>query len=318
MLEAPYRRLMRLYAEKGESQSALAVFEELEQELWEARGEKPSVATQELAQEIERLLAVQPTTATGTTPVRRTVRQKLTASLPTGTVTLLAIRAPDADADLQQLDGLRDEFRRHGGVEIALAPNTGSYLVAFSLACDAPACAAACQLRATRARPCMAVHTTEVALEPDGTYSPSTIEPSLHLLATANPSQILYSETAACVIRHGLNGGLRLRDLGTYRFRDACSAERIFQLDYPGGPEALCTPRCRVRAQEPSAVPANALLRPAGGGEAARDPACRRRATRDARWAAGMWKDKVGDRGGRSEARGLRGTCLVRAACRSA
>ncbi len=238
--EELYRRLMRLYATMGRSRAALETYAELEAVLAAESGAKPSASTQELALEVERLAAVEPVIATAPSRViRRPAGRQAAASLPTGAATFLAVRVPEGAAGSQGLDVLRDECRRHGGVEVEGAGGGPTRVIAFARAGDALNCAAACQLAAGIGPTAMAVDTTEVARDPDGTYPRASLEPLLRLLAAANAAQILYSETAAVLVRRGLNGGLRLRELGTYRLRGADISERLFQLDYPGGPDAL-------------------------------------------------------------------------------
>lgn len=230
---------MRLHAEKDEHRAALAIYAELDEALRAERGARPSAATQDLARELERLAIRRPGTTAALHVTRRPVRRSPAAPPPSGTVTFVAVRAEDAPADVRpELTALNEGPRRHGGVNIDLAGGS-SYLAAFAHASDALDWAAACQIRAAPPRAAMAVHTTEVAPIADGTYPRSTTEHVLLLLAAAHPTQILYSETAASVIRYGLNGGLRLRDLGSYRLAGTDTSERLFQLDYPGGPDAL-------------------------------------------------------------------------------
>lgn len=244
--EEPYRELIRTYAARGERGAALETYRVLEQVFKEELGEKPSDVTRRLAREVERL-ADTPTLATEPSTLRRPIQRRREAKLPTGTVTFLVMRIGGAiSVTLGDDRSLRGEFRRHGGVEIELDPP--EFTVAFPRADDALSCAAVCQLAGakwsathdpTPARPAMAVHTAETTLGPDGAYAGVPLDRARRLLGAAHPAQILCSEATAGLVRYDLNGGLRLRDLGVYRFWGTSASERVFQLDYPGGPDAF-------------------------------------------------------------------------------
>lgn len=248
--EEPYRELMRRLMERGEHGAALKAYHELEHVFADELGERPSGTTRQLAREVERLAGEQPgsarVVATATQP---TIRRRRPTKLPSGVVTVLLVRA-DRDvggAGEPYTDrSLYEEFRRHGGVEIE--PQRSAIVAAFGHAGDALNCAAVCQLQATRSnatdseptvRLTMAIHTAELAVGPDGAYPPGSFQRAERLLDAAHPTQILCSEASAGLLRYGLNGGLRLRDLGVYRLRGASASERVFQLEYTGSADTL-------------------------------------------------------------------------------
>ena len=234
--EEPYRELMRRLMERGEHGAALKAFHELEQVFADELGERPSAATLGLAREAERLSAERPGAARVTVlPAEPAIRRRRRVKLPSGTVTVLLIRA-DRDAggagERYEDRSLHEEFRRHGGVEIEA--ERSALAAAFGHAGDALTCAAACQHRAvgpTAATPdpplrlTMAIHTAELAVGPDGAYPPGSFQRAERLLGAAHPAQILCSEASAGLLRYDLNGGLRLHDLGVYRLRGASASE---------------------------------------------------------------------------------------------
>jgi predicted ATPase len=161
-------------------------------------------------------------------------------------VTLLGIHERGCDNSFKSGVVLREEISRHGG--IAVESFGEEMIVAFSTAGDALSCAAASQSRilntsqeVAKAPPgiAMALHTAELTLANGGCYPDGALGRARRLLNATHPAQILCSESTAGLLRYDLNGGLRLRDLGVYRLRGASGSERLFQLDYPGGPVTL-------------------------------------------------------------------------------
>lgn len=240
--EEPYRELIRRLLERGEYGGALKTYHELQHVLEEELGERPSAAAVKLAREAERRAREQPgpalsPIATEPRPSRRPHRAKL----PSGVVTILLLRAEGEGVGTASGSHriLREEFRRHGGMEI---PGGHSGLaVAFDHAGDALNCAASFQLRWLRQRAInsaqsppftIAIHTADLTLGPTGGYPGGSLQRVERLLSAAQSGQILCSEASAGLVRYGLNGGLRLRDLGVYLLRGAIASERIFQLDY--------------------------------------------------------------------------------------
>jgi predicted ATPase/DNA-binding SARP family transcriptional activator len=241
--EEPRRELMRLLAERGEPGAAFEVYHELMRVLDEELGEEPSPTTKELARRIERLASERPPASSATSlAAPRPIRRRHQRKLPTGTVTLLLIDVGRV-ASAEPFDDrpLREELKRHGGIDLGRSPELAT---AFSHAGDALAAAAVCHLRAFEASganpglpagPAMAIHTAELTVDAEGKYPDGTVSRALRLLGAAHPTQILCSEATAGLLRYDLNGGLSLRDLGVYRLRGAGASERVFQLDYLKG-----------------------------------------------------------------------------------
>jgi len=262
--EEPYRELMRLYASAGEPATALKQYQELERVFREELGESPSRATRELARQLESLPAG--TGSIAREPVRARPRSPSPAALPTGTVTLLAVdfgfpgkrgkrgehgehgeRGSEPLALLHRAfrESLRRELRQHGGAEVG--DHAHSVLVAFARTGDAVACAAASprallhlasQSEGAVPRARVAVHTGDVEVH-GGQYRGPVPDRLGQLLGAAHPGQILCSESTASLLRHELNGGLSLRDLGMYRLHGASASERVFQLAMPEAQEAF-------------------------------------------------------------------------------
>ncbi len=245
--EELYRQLMCLYSALGDPHLALDLYAELEAGLRQGRRQTPAAATQELAQELKHSVVARPmATAARRRIIDRRALRGAPATLPTGTVTFIAILAASgSEPELRDL-GFDEEMRRHGGVMVEPESNNAAlHVMAFSHAGDALNCVAACQLRAARSpsrdasRPAMAVHTCQADVGTDGRYPRGTLEHVLSLLAVSHPGQILYTETAAALVRHGLSGGFGMRKLGRYRLPGGAAPEPLCQIDYPGGPESF-------------------------------------------------------------------------------
>src|SRR5689334_553565 len=166
--------------------------------------------------------------------------------LPTGTVTLLLADVegstrlwetqPDQmkpaiallDEQLQDLTGV------HRGVRPVEQGEGDSFVLAFSRASDAIACAVDLQrapLAPLRLR--IGVHTGEIELRDEGNYIGPTINRTARLRDLAHGGQtVISSATEAMVIDH-LPADAWLNDLGTHLLRDLPRPERVIQLCHP-------------------------------------------------------------------------------------
>ena len=96
------------------------------------------------------------------------------------------------------------------------------------------------ELKAPIGRPDPTAHYLRIVLhlgevEPgEGAERSSAIPHATRLLHAAHPGQILLSEETAGLLRHELEPGLLLEDLGTYRLRDQEAPERLFQARHEG------------------------------------------------------------------------------------
>src|SRR5262249_26373540 len=154
-------------------------------------------------------------------------------SFPHGTVTLLFTDIEGSTRLLQELGDeyagaladhrrtLREEFARHGGVEVG-AEGDG-FFVAFAKASDALAAAAGG--REARAegpiRVRMGLHTGEPTVTDEG-YVGIDVHRAARIAAAGHGGQILVSQST-----RDLAGADRLRDLGVHRLKDLAAPERL-------------------------------------------------------------------------------------------
>ena len=163
--------------------------------------------------------------------------------LPTGTVTLLLAdvegstrlwqTAPDDMADaVARLDrALSRIVPELGGVRPVEQGEGDSFVVAFTSAADAVACALDIQraeLAPIKVR--IGVHTGDVQLRDEGNYVGATINKAARLRDLAHGGQTVLSGAAAELAADGLPAGTWLVDLGTHRLRDLPRPERVVQL----------------------------------------------------------------------------------------
>jgi predicted ATPase/class 3 adenylate cyclase len=163
------------------------------------------------------------------------VRQDV--SFPQGTVTFLFTDIEGSTRLLQELgDGyadvlaehrraLREEFARHGGVEVGTEGD--SFFVAFAKASDALAAAEAAReaLADGPVRVRMGLHTGEPTVTDEG-YVGIDVHRAARIAAAGHGGQILVSQAT-----RDLAGAERLRDLGVHRLKDLAAPERLYQLD---------------------------------------------------------------------------------------
>jgi len=260
--EEAHRDLMRLLAVAGHPDAALRQYRELERILDQELGEAPGSATRQLARQIQTQMAATLPSEGVEVPVPSPAARPAPPSLPAGTVTFLLTDIEGSTALWEQTGEafrqalaihhtlLRREFRRNGGHEIKEAGD--SFLVAFTSASDALACAVACQralaglevVGATGRSPIrvrMALHTGDVALE-TGEYHGLVLHRASRMLSAAHGGQILCSEATAALLRRDLEPEVRLKDLGVYRLRDVEEPERLFQVAYPDMPHGEFPP----------------------------------------------------------------------------
>jgi predicted ATPase/class 3 adenylate cyclase len=158
-------------------------------------------------------------------------------SLPHGTVTLLFTDIEGSTRLLQELGDdyadvladhrrtLREEFARHGGVEVGTEGD--AFFVAFAKASDALAAATAAReaLAEGPVRVRMGLHTGEPTVTEEG-YVGIDVHRAARIAAAGHGGQILVSQAT-----RDLAGADRLRDLGLHRLKDLAAPERLYQLD---------------------------------------------------------------------------------------
>jgi predicted ATPase/class 3 adenylate cyclase/DNA-binding CsgD family transcriptional regulator len=172
--------------------------------------------------------------------------QGVSELLPTGTVTLLLAdvegstrlwqtRPEEMTAAVENLDRtLTDVVTAHGGVRPVEQGEGDSFVVAFSRASCAVACALALQrapLAPLRLR--IGVYTGEVQLRDEGNYVGPAINRTARLRELAHGGQTVLSGTTADVVIDLLPDGAWLTDLGTQPLRDLPRPERVVQLCHP-------------------------------------------------------------------------------------
>jgi predicted ATPase/class 3 adenylate cyclase/DNA-binding CsgD family transcriptional regulator len=166
--------------------------------------------------------------------------------LPTGTVTLLLAdvegstrlwetQPEQMTAAFARLDrALSGLVVAHGGVRPVEQGEGDSFVVAFSRASDAVACALELQ-RAPLAPISLriGVHTGEVQLRDDDNYIGPTINRTARLRNLAHGGQTVLSGTAEALVLDTLPADVWLTDLGTHELRGVVRPERVVQLCHP-------------------------------------------------------------------------------------
>ena len=168
------------------------------------------------------------------------------SELPTGTVTLLLAdvegstrlwqtQPEEMTAAVARLDRiLPDVIAAHGGVRPVEQGEGDSFVMAFTRASDAVACALGLQrapLAPIRLR--IGVHTGEVQLRDAGNYAGPTINRTARLRDLAHGGQTVISGATEELVAERLPAGAWLTDLGTHPLRDLPRPERVVQLCYP-------------------------------------------------------------------------------------
>jgi predicted ATPase/class 3 adenylate cyclase/DNA-binding CsgD family transcriptional regulator len=167
----------------------------------------------------------------------------VSGGVPTGTVTLLLAdvegstrlweTAPEEmAAAFANLDcALAELVSAHDGVRPVEQGEGDSFVVAFSRASDAVACALALQrapLAPLRLR--IGVHTGEVRLRDEGNYIGPAINRTARMRELAHGGQTVLSGTTADLVADLLPDGTWLNDLGIHPLRDLPRPERVMQL----------------------------------------------------------------------------------------
>jgi predicted ATPase/class 3 adenylate cyclase/DNA-binding CsgD family transcriptional regulator len=176
----------------------------------------------------------------------RSMMASAVSGLPTGTVTLLLADVegstrlwetqPDGMATaIARLDStLTDLVSAHDGVRPVEQGEGDSFVVAFTRASDAVACALALQrapLAPIRLR--IGVNTGEIRLRDEGNYIGPTINRTARLRDLGHGGQTLLSgATEAMVVDH-LPEDAWLSDLGSHPLRDLPRPEHVVQLCHP-------------------------------------------------------------------------------------
>jgi class 3 adenylate cyclase len=170
----------------------------------------------------------------------------MSGPLPTGTVTLLLAdvegstqlwhsRPEEMTAAIATLDRtLADLVSTHHGVRPVEQGEGDSFVIAFSRASDAAACALALQrapLAPLRLR--IGVHTGEVQLRDENNYMGPAINRTARLRELAHGGQTVLSGTTGDLIADALPDDVWLTELGTHALRDLPRPERVAQLCHP-------------------------------------------------------------------------------------
>ena len=166
--------------------------------------------------------------------------------LPTGTVTLLLAdvegstrlwqtEPEEMTAAIARLDrAVCDIIGAHDGVRPVEQGEGDSFVVAFTRASDAVACALQLQrapLAPIRLR--IGVHTGEVQLRDEGNYIGPTVNRTARLRDLAHGGQTVLSGTTNDLVVDRLPADAWLTDLGTHDLRDLPRPERVVQLCHP-------------------------------------------------------------------------------------
>jgi predicted ATPase/class 3 adenylate cyclase/DNA-binding CsgD family transcriptional regulator len=166
--------------------------------------------------------------------------------LPTGTVTLLLAdveastrlwetQPEQMTAAFARLDrALSDLVAAYSGVRPVEQGEGDSFVVAFSRASDAVACALELQ-RAPLAPISLriGVHTGEVQLRGDDNYIGPTINRTARLRNLAHGGQTVLSGTTEALVVDTLPADVWLTDLGSHELRGVARPERVVQLCHP-------------------------------------------------------------------------------------
>jgi class 3 adenylate cyclase len=166
--------------------------------------------------------------------------------VPTGTVTLLLAdvegstrlwetASEEMTAAFANLDCTLDELvSAHRGVRPVEQGEGDSFVVAFTSASDAVACALALQLAPLAPiRLRIGVHTGEVRLRDEGNYIGPAINRAARLRELAHGGQTVLSGTTTDLVADLLPDGAWLNDLGSHPLRDLPRPERVVQLCHP-------------------------------------------------------------------------------------
>lgn len=168
------------------------------------------------------------------------------SELPTGTVTLLLADVegstrlwktqPDAmKAAVERLDQqLSDAITVHHGVRPVEQGEGDSFVIAFSRAADAVACAL--DLRRAPLAPIklrIGLHTGDVNLRDEGNYIGPTINRTARLRDLAHGGQTVLSGATEPLVVDQLPVDVTLNDLGSQPLRDLPRPERVVQLCHP-------------------------------------------------------------------------------------
>ena len=188
--------------------------------------------------------------------------------MPTGTVTLLLAdvegstrlwetQPDEMTAAVALLDRtLSDVIATHGGVRPVEQGEGDSFVIAYSRASEAVACAIDLQkapLGPIRLR--IGVHTGEVQLRDEGHYVGSTINRTARLRDLAHGGQTVLSGATEAMVVEGLPANAWLTELGTHQLRDLPRPERVLQLCHPDVRNEF-PPLRTVKSRAPHNLPA--------------------------------------------------------------
>jgi len=262
--EEAHRDLIRLYLATGQPSAAVRQYHELEGLLAKEFGQLPSAATCQLLQEFlsqdggkarsdtEAAARLKQAQHSPDAPSARQMAPRLPPTAPRGTVTFLRADFEGSPlckkretSDYQALvetfyELLQRQSQHHGGYEVK--EERDSFIFAFQSAGEALSCAVSVQKaldlqqgpqgRGSR-NVRMAVHTGDRQSRKDD-YQGLALHNASRILAAGHGGQILCSETTAALLRHDLEMGVDLIDLGIFQLREKDAPEHLFQVAYAG------------------------------------------------------------------------------------
>ncbi|MDT5173411.1 MAG: hypothetical protein QOG37_662, partial [Mycobacterium sp.] len=166
--------------------------------------------------------------------------------LPTGTVTLLLAdvegstglwqaHAGEMTAAVARLDATLSRLvTAHNGARPVEQGEGDSFVLAFTRASDAVACALALQLAPLAPiRLRIGLHSGEIQLRDEGNYIGPTINRTARVRDLAHGGQTVLTAAVEELVVDRLPSGVWLTALGSYQLRDIARAERVIQLCHP-------------------------------------------------------------------------------------
>ncbi len=270
------RRLMRLQAATGRAGDAVREYRSLERLLARDVGVLPSPATRALVRQIgNAVVREEEDQVQGGSlcpaPPHPALRPSPASPRPeTGALTFLAAEGVPE----REVAALVGAVHRHHGCEARAAPG-GPFVAVFSRAADAVACAVV--LQAARAEtdalegkgtgpsgeerepgpaPSSAGREaarlrialdTGAALFQEGEYGGPVLDRLAWIVSAVHPGQCLCADRTAVLVRGELPVGMRLTEVGVYRFRGFAEPQRLFQVD-AGRERAVFPPPQAARA----------------------------------------------------------------------
>jgi predicted ATPase/DNA-binding SARP family transcriptional activator len=269
--EDAHHHLIRLLADAGQPGTALRQYRELERLLDEELGAVPSSPLRALVRRIEDQTGLGALPAAPAPPPRPLRAAPAAAAGGSTTLTFLLTDIEGSTRLWEQAGAafpealalhhatLRRVFSAFDGQE--LKESGDGFIAAFGGARQALAAAVAGQQELAAAawpaatgslRMRMVLHTGDVECR-EGEYHGLALHRAARMLDAAHGGQVLLSEATAGLVGRDLPPELSLLELGVYRLRDVSGSERLFQVVYPGAPEAF--PPLRAEAGYAARLP---------------------------------------------------------------